>query len=164
MSLKDRERAFLERFGRFWEAQGGSRIAGKIVGWLMVCDPPQQSSAQLVDVLEVSHGSVSTQIRQLERLGYVERVTFPRDRTSYFVLNHAGWSGIMEESWSAPVAELKELGAIGEELAADIRPERARDLVLMSEFLLSEWPGFIQRMKMYIAEHSSAADDERVGT
>ena len=164
MNLSVSEQAFLERFGRFWETRGGSRIAGKIVGWLMVCDPAHQSSAQLVDVLEVSHGSVSTQVRQLEQLGYVERVTFPRDRTSYFVLNHAGWSGIMEGAWSAPVAELKELGLIGEKLAADVRPERARDLVLMSDFLLSEWPGFIHRMKTYIAEHSTALDDKRGST
>lgn len=161
MILHENEQAFLERFGRFWETQGGSRIAGKIVAWLMVCDPTHQSSAELVDVLEVSHGSVSTQVRQLERLGYLERVTFPRDRTSYFVLNHAGWSGIMEGAWSTPIAELRELGLIGEKLAADIRPERPRDLVLMSDFLLSEWPGFIHRMKTYIADHTTAVDDKR---
>lgn len=152
--------SFLERFGRFWEAQGGSRIAGKIVGWMMVCEPSHQSVADIVAVLGVSHGSVSTQTRQLAALGYLERATFPGDRTSYFVLNHEGWSGIMTQSWMGPVSELHALAEEAKMISGSSSPDRATDLVLMTEFLIEEWPDFAQRMKSYIAEQSSAASAE----
>lgn len=154
--MSDTQLAFLERFGRYWEAQGGSRIAGKIVGWMMVCDPPHQSLADIAAMLGVSHGSVSTQTRQLETLGYLERTTFAGDRTSYFVLNHEGWSGIMETAWTAPVVELNKLARAAQELTATSGSGRSTDLVLMTEFLLSEWPGFVAQMRTYIAQHSSA--------
>jgi DNA-binding transcriptional regulator GbsR (MarR family) len=153
MVNRDQE-ALLERFGRYWEAQGGSRIAGKIVGWMMISDPPHQSVADIVEVLDVSHGSVSTQTRQLESVGYLERMTFPGDRTSYFILNHNGWSGIMAGAWAAPVAELKSLATAAQQLVGDVKPERSSDLVWMTEFLLDRWPGFVDEMKSYISERS----------
>ncbi len=153
--MGDARIAFLERFGRYWEAQGGSRIAGKIVGWMMVCDPPHQSMADIAAVLGVSHGSVSTQTRQLATLGYLERTTFPGDRTSYFVLNHDGWPGIMESAWTVPVSELNQLAKAAQEITAESGPDRSSDLVLMTEFLLAEWPAFVARMRTFIRQHSA---------
>lgn len=158
--MSEAQLTLLERFGRYWEAQGGSRIAGKIVGWMMVCDPAHQSMADIAAVLGVSHGSVSTQTRQLETLGYLERITFPGDRTSYFVLNHDGWAGIMEAAWTAPVVELNELARQARELTAS-GSDRSTDLVLMTEFLLSEWPGFVAQMRTYIAQHSPGTPSKK---
>jgi DNA-binding transcriptional regulator GbsR (MarR family) len=154
MVNRDQE-ALLERFGRYWEAQGGSRIAGKIVGWMMISDPPHQSVADIVDVLRVSHGSVSTQTRHLETVGYLERTTFPGDRTSYFVLNHNGWSGIMAQAWTGPVAELQSLATAAQKFTGGVKPERSSDLVWMTQFLLERWPGFVDEMKAYISEQSA---------
>ncbi|WP_051809110.1 GbsR/MarR family transcriptional regulator [Actinoplanes subtropicus] len=47
---------------------------GKLMGWLLICDPPQQTSAQLVQALGLAKGSVSTGMRALEQLGMVQRV------------------------------------------------------------------------------------------
>jgi len=47
---------------------------GKLMGWLLICDPPQQTSAELARSLALSKGSVSTGMRALEQIGMVRRV------------------------------------------------------------------------------------------
>lgn len=47
---------------------------GKLLGWLLVCDPPWQTSAQLAEGLGLSKGSVSTGMRMLETSGLARRV------------------------------------------------------------------------------------------
>lgn len=53
---------------------------GKLLGWLLVCDPPQQTSTQLAAALGLSKGSVSTGMRMLERSGFARRVPVPGHR------------------------------------------------------------------------------------
>lgn len=160
MSVDRETGSFVERFGRFWEDQGGSRIAGKIIGWMTVCDPPHQSVADLVEALGASHGSISTQTRRLESLGYLERETFTGDRTSYFILNHVGWAGIFEQSSIAPMSDLRDLGIEAQRLLRDTDRPGSTDLVLMADYLLKEWPAFLEGMKDYIAERSDSEPTE----
>ncbi|SCL22829.1 MarR family protein [Micromonospora inyonensis] len=53
---------------------------GKLLGWLLVCDPPWQTSAQLGNGLGLSKGSVSTGMRMLESSGLARRVPVPGHR------------------------------------------------------------------------------------
>ena len=50
--------AYAEEWGLLFERWGLPRTAGRIWGWLHVCEPPQQTAAQLVDALGVSKGSI----------------------------------------------------------------------------------------------------------
>ncbi|TDH56430.1 MarR family transcriptional regulator [Mycobacterium eburneum] len=68
------EAEFVDRIGLFFEAIGGTRTMGRIYGWLMICDPPQQSLAELAAALSVSKASVSTVARQLQDGGMIERL------------------------------------------------------------------------------------------
>jgi DNA-binding MarR family transcriptional regulator len=47
---------------------------GRAYGWLLICDPPQQSLTQLATALSVSKASVSTVARQLSEGGLIERL------------------------------------------------------------------------------------------
>src|SRR5262245_30692223 len=47
---------------------------GRVYGWLLICDPPQQSLTQLAQALSVSKASVSTVARQLQDGGMIERL------------------------------------------------------------------------------------------
>jgi DNA-binding MarR family transcriptional regulator len=80
------ELAFVEEFGRLLEEEGAPRIAGRILGWLLICEPPHQSFNDLVDVLGASKGSVSSMTRLLLEMEVVERFTRPGDRQTYFRL------------------------------------------------------------------------------
>ena len=53
-SPSEEEKRFVEDIGLIMEEQGRPRIAGRILGWLLICEPPEQSFADLVAVLGVS--------------------------------------------------------------------------------------------------------------
>jgi DNA-binding MarR family transcriptional regulator len=72
MSLDEAE--FVDRMGLFFETIGATRTMGRLYGWLMICDPPQQSLTELAATLSVSKASVSTVARQLQEGGMVERL------------------------------------------------------------------------------------------
>jgi DNA-binding MarR family transcriptional regulator len=67
------EAEFVDRMGLFFETLGASRTMGRIYGWLMICDPPQQSLSELAAALSVSKASASTVARQLQEGGMIER-------------------------------------------------------------------------------------------
>jgi DNA-binding transcriptional regulator GbsR (MarR family) len=68
------ETEFVDRMGLFFETLGATRTMGRVYGWLMICDPPQQSLTELAAALSVSKASVSTVARQLQEAGMVERL------------------------------------------------------------------------------------------
>jgi hypothetical protein len=78
------ERAFADEVGFFWEEAGGTRMAGRVLGALLLADPPEMSSSQLAALLGVSAGSVSTATRELINPGVVTRVRVPGQRQDYF--------------------------------------------------------------------------------
>jgi hypothetical protein len=81
------ERAFADEVGFFWEEAGGTRMAGRVLGALLLADPPEMSSSDLAALLEVSGGSVSTATRELINPGVVARVRMPGQRQDYFRCN-----------------------------------------------------------------------------
>ena len=40
--MSPEEAEFVDRLGLFMEMLGGPRTMGRIYGWLLICDPPQQ--------------------------------------------------------------------------------------------------------------------------
>src|SRR2546421_5044370 len=69
--------------GRAAGGSGGGgmpRSGGKLLGWLLIGAPPQQSSAELAAALDLSAGSVSSGTRMLENAGLVRRVAAPGRR------------------------------------------------------------------------------------
>lgn len=144
--LTPTETEYIERFGRFWETSGFTRTAGRIVGWLMICDPPHQAATDLVDALGVSTGSVSTLTRQLVDLQMVERVTFPSDRASYYRLRDHVWVNLIERKMDG-LRELADLAAQGRKLLPDQRTDRVEELADVTDFFLLEWPDLVDRLR-----------------
>ncbi|MBV2366020.1 MarR family transcriptional regulator [Streptomonospora nanhaiensis] len=71
---KDDEVAFADHVGRWFAQQFGmAPITGRVLGWLMVCDPPAQTPAQLSAALSASRSSIGTAVAVLERLSYIQR-------------------------------------------------------------------------------------------
>lgn len=76
--------AYIEEIGLYHEQQGVSRIAGRILGLLMVTEGTL-SAEQIASALQVSLGSVSTNIRLLLRSGHVEKKSITGDRVTYYI-------------------------------------------------------------------------------
>lgn len=98
-SPSEEEKRFVEDIGLIMEEQGRPRIAGRILGWLLICEPPEQSFADLVAVLGVSKGSVSAMTRLLLEGGLIERVPVPGDRQTYYQMAPDAWSRVL--TWIA---------------------------------------------------------------
>ncbi len=74
---------FVERLGLVTQADGLPRIAGRIMGLMVIYGGPF-SFADLAERLQISRASVSTNTRLLESLGVIERTTIPGERQDYF--------------------------------------------------------------------------------
>lgn len=80
---------FIESVGMYFESYGIPRIGGRILGLLLVAHEPL-SAERIGSILKVSRASISTNFRILLTSGLAEKVTFPGDRTTYFVFPETG--------------------------------------------------------------------------
>lgn len=85
VTLTSAEIDFIERMGINAEAGGQARITGRIWGLLMVMGR-MLTSAEIAETLQVSRGSVSTNLRLLESLEIIERRSKPGEREIYFAM------------------------------------------------------------------------------
>jgi DNA-binding MarR family transcriptional regulator len=89
--------SFADEAAVFCEDLGLPRAWGRVLGWLMVCEPDHQSADDLAAVLHMSSGGISAATRALIRLGYVERLTKRGDRRIYYRIRPGAWTGIFEQ-------------------------------------------------------------------
>jgi DNA-binding transcriptional regulator GbsR (MarR family) len=67
---------------------------GRMYGWLLICDPSDQSLTELAAALDVSKTAVSTVARQLQEAAMIER--FPTaDRQHRYLITPGGWTRVL---------------------------------------------------------------------
>ncbi|MDF1587038.1 GbsR/MarR family transcriptional regulator [Marinimicrococcus flavescens] len=76
---------FIEQLGMVFQAEGLPRIAGRVMGLLVIEGGPMAFAA-IAERLRISRGSVSTNTRLLEQMGVLERVAVPGERQDFFRL------------------------------------------------------------------------------
>ncbi|PCC99459.1 GbsR/MarR family transcriptional regulator [Halopseudomonas pelagia] len=95
-SLTEPESRLIERLGQQAQSDGLPRIAGQIWAALIISDG-QVSSSDLMELLHVSKGSVSTNTRLLEMLGILERGSKPGERQDFFSIRSKPYAAFVEE-------------------------------------------------------------------
>ena len=78
------ESDFVEEMGQFLASLGMTPMAGRMWGWLLICEPPEQTAAEIAEALHASRGAISGTARLLANAGLVRRSTRPGDRREYF--------------------------------------------------------------------------------
>ncbi|WP_347753776.1 transcriptional regulator [Agrococcus sp. ProA11] len=131
--------AFIEAMGMGLEAVGLQRAAGRMLAWLMVCDPPEQSAEQLTKALQASTGGVSTTVRMLTQLQLVERVGRAGERRAFYRVAPNVWDHAMAAQ-EQPTARLRAIADDGLRVLADTEPDRRNRLLEMRDYL-----AFIER-------------------
>ncbi len=86
---------FIEKMGLIFETDGMPRIAGRVLG-LLLLSPEALSLDDLSELLRVSKASASTNARLLERMGALERVAKPGDRRDYYHVDAAASERMLE--------------------------------------------------------------------
>lgn len=140
---------------------GTPRMVGRVLGWLLVCDPPGQSAAELADVLQASRGSISTATRVLIRIGLVERVRVRGERFDRFQAAPAAWDEVLwrKEQFSLP----RRVMQLGLEALAD-EPAARRTRLEEVDFMYAWWEERITDLhEQYKADKARArgADEKR---
>lgn len=74
----------IEDTALLFEQTGMTRMAGRIFGYLLICDRDAVSFDQIRHVLQASKGSISTNLKQLQQTGLIEQTTYTGDRKTYY--------------------------------------------------------------------------------
>lgn len=122
-----RVRDWVERVAAFCVDEWGlPPITGRVLGWLMICDPPEQSAADIADAIRASRASLTTNMRYLTAIDLVRKVRHPGDRTAYYRIEDDAWHTVIRRK----IESLSAFGDIADEGAAiaggDARAERIR--------------------------------------
>src|SRR5512142_866062 len=84
-------RGWVEQLSILLERDGLPRMAGRIFGWLLVCDPPEQSMEELAAAVQGSKASMSTMTRLLVNAALIEKVRSPGARRDAFRIRPGQW-------------------------------------------------------------------------
>lgn len=139
--------SFADEIGLFYDDLGFPRAWGRVLGWLLVCEPDYQSAEDLAAVLHVSRGSVSMATRALIRRGRVERLIKRGDRRTYYRIRPGSWTALFEQQIQM-IAKLRQLAKQGLELLNDepaTRRDRLRELHDLTTFYERECLALIER-------------------
>jgi len=146
------ERQYVEQAAVAMEGMGMPRSWGKLLGWLLICDPPQQSSAELAAALDLSAGSVSSGTRMLENAGLVRRVAAPGRRGKVYEMTDDAFLRATRSNQFTRFRELMEdgLALIGDDTAP--RAQRLRKTRDFYAFLEREIPALFDRFEAEYGE------------
>jgi DNA-binding transcriptional regulator GbsR (MarR family) len=147
---------YADEIGLFFEDNGLPRMSGRVLGWLLVCDPPHQSAEELAEALQASRSSISMAMQLLQRNGAVERYAVPGSRRTYYRLTPGFWLREAEGK-AAIAAQWRKLADRGLGILAG-RPEdsrqRLQEMHDMYAFLEEEYT----RLRDTWHERQAAAD------
>ena len=143
------EKHFVEDISLYFEQMGLPRTAGRVLGVLLISEPPAQSLTDLCALLDASKSSVSTTTRLLVEMDLIERVPSPVPRQVYFQFKAGGWAVFVRQRlrlW----ASLHEIAEHGLELLEDRDPalrERLQEAHDMFSLIEEELPALLGRVE-----------------
>ncbi|HEY2793771.1 MAG TPA: MarR family transcriptional regulator [Micromonosporaceae bacterium] len=146
--MDDKLRRYTEEIGVWASRQGMPPAYGRLLAWLLICDPPQQTSAELAEALGLSKGFVSSGMRMLERSGLVRRVAITGQRGhAYEMLPDALTRGTTDAvpNWRAMAALMRRgIDLVGPDAAAS---DRLRITAEYFDYIADKIPPLIEDFK-----------------
>jgi predicted transcriptional regulator len=143
---------FIEDMGILYEEMGLPRMAGRIIGWLLMCEPPHQCAEELARIVEASKGSISSMTRLLIQMGIAERIGLPGKRDTYYRIKPGFWSELMKTHLDRLTA-LRKLAEHGLDLIEGKDPSAPHRLQEMRDFCVFWEKEIPTLMERYDQEH-----------
>lgn len=151
---------FCDHVGRFYaERYGFPPVAGRLMGYLYVCEPAQQSINEIADTLLTSRSAINNAVKMLETQKLVSRSRPAGTRADLIVLNPLGW-----ENLGFDPSEYRDMATLGREglaLLADApaqRREAIEVVISLNEFMAERLPRLYEE---WVAFHQGARSDTR---
>lgn len=156
----DAELTFADHTGRFYARRYGfPPMVGRLLGYLAVCDPPDQTIAELADALLASRSAITGALKNLETTKVVQRSRAAGERMDRVWLDMSS-----PEATGMDITEYQELGALAREgLAVLAEAPRERQAVLLemaafADFLVEQMPRLREEWVARRAEMISAGE------
>lgn len=145
----DEEITFADHTGRFYARRYGmAPMVGRLMGYLAVCDPREQSISELADALLASRSAIAGAVNTLESLGLIRRSRAAGERMDRVRIDLSS-----PRATGFDISEYQEQSELAQEglrLLADAPPERRAVLLewaALSEFLVERLPALEQEWK-----------------
>jgi DNA-binding transcriptional ArsR family regulator len=143
------ELAFADRVGRFFARQYGlPPVTGRVSGWLLICDPPEQTAAEIAEALQTSRSAVGSAIAALENQGQVLRTRAAGERADRVSFHPDAAVRSLESR--EDFATMMALARNGLEVLRDAptaRRARLLETVAFYEFLLERMPALAEEWR-----------------
>jgi DNA-binding transcriptional ArsR family regulator len=138
----DAEITFADHMGRFYARRYGfPPMVGRLLGYLGVCDPPEQSIGELAEALLASRSAVAGAVKVLEAMRAIRRSRAAGERMDRVQIDLTS-----PESMGMDISEyeeLRELAQEGLEVVRDAPMERQAvmlEVAAFADFLLERIP------------------------
>jgi DNA-binding MarR family transcriptional regulator len=129
----DGEITFADHMGRFYARRYGfPPMVGRLVGYLGVCDPPEQSIGELAEALLASRSAVAGAVKVLEAMRAVRRSRAAGERMDRVQIDLTSPQSMGMDI--SEYEELRELAQEGLEVVRDAPVERQAVLLEVSAF------------------------------
>jgi DNA-binding transcriptional regulator GbsR (MarR family) len=123
---------FIDSAGEWWSRSYGlPRMVGRVLAWLLVCEPAEQTAAQIGEALNASKGSISGATGMLVRAHLVDRLHIRGERADRFRLRPNAWD---EQIRDQGTAQARTVLAQGLEALAEEPPARRARLEELDAF------------------------------
>ena len=147
----DAEITFADHAGRFYARRYGmAPMVGRLIGYLAVCDPREQSIGELADALLASRSAIAGAVNALEGLGLIRRSRAAGERMDRVRIDMSSPRALGFDL--SEYEELADLAREGLRLLADAPPERRAILLewaAFADFLVERMPVLEQEWKAH---------------
>jgi len=147
----DAELTFADHAGRFYARRYGmAPMVGRLLGYLAVCEPREQSIGELAEALLASRSAITGAVSVVESLGLVRRFRAAGERMDRVAIDLSS-----PRAFGFDVSEYQEHAALAREglaVLADAPPERRAVLAewaALADFLVERLPALEQEWTAY---------------
>lgn len=153
------ERLLVEEHGLFFEEMGGTRMEGRVMGWLLLADPPVQSLTEIAEGLGVSKAAVSTAARSLLQSGAVARVSEPGQRGDFYHCIAGSLENVLRLDHVTALGRLvdRSLELVGDRDQTQSNYALLHEIREFLDFLEAEIPGLMSRWHARLAGRQACA-------
>jgi hypothetical protein len=145
----DGEITFADHVGRFYARRFGmAPMVGRLIGYLAVCDPREQSITELADALLASRSAIAGAVNTLETLRLIQRSRAAGERMDRVRIDMSS-----PQATGFDISEYREQGDLAREglrMLGDASPERRAILLewaAFADFLVEQLPVLEQEWK-----------------
>jgi len=155
---RDKVLIFADHMGRFYaQRYGFPPVTGRLIGYLAVCVPMQQSIGDIAEALLTSRSGINNALKSLEAQKLIQRSRPAGTRADLVCLNPLGW-----ENTGFDPTEYQEMATLareGLELLEGASPERRQALeatASLGDFLVERMPQLFEEWNAYREQNSKS--------